>query len=327
MTVLSAVPFKEAHELNKDLNPPNNVKFLPGYRQISLRNTQDLYPFLSKDPRTPDLEKIGQRLWWMTKQSSAHVAPLHHQAVKLRRIVVTENPELHLVWYYDLIYIKQLPKYLLSYKFWSTYLTTTSPMSISAAERELLERSALGFLRTYWHLIKYESDFNIAQEMRLIPPTAAWESFSAFIAPFQLIRDDDVTERCRYGQIRLSRLNLYGKLFLRRRYFHNIYGQYDTYFSRLYGPLLFIFGLVSLFLNSLQVELAVEPLVTTQWPRFWTFSRRLAVLFVGFVFAVLLVLVCLFIAKFATEWFFAIRDRRRRLRKDLIRKSDRTAGV
>lgn len=315
------MPFVKGHELNGELKNPNDAKFLPGYPQISLHDTQDLYSFLSKDLCTPDLENLAPRLWWMTKQSSAHVSPLHHQAMKLRRIVITENPELHLIWYYDLIYIKPLPKYLLSHTFWRIYLAGPASKSISIAERNLLERSALGFLRTYWHLVKYESDFNIAKEMRLIPSTATWESFSVFLSNLKSIEDEDVTGRYHYGQIRLSRLNFYGKFFLGRRYFHNVHGQYDTYFSRLYGPLFFIFGMVSLLLNVLQVEMAVEPLIVSQWPRFWTFSRHLGVLFVGFVFLVLIVFICLFVSKFVTEWFFAFRDRNRRLRRLIERRS------
>jgi hypothetical protein len=42
--------------------------------------------------------------------------------MKRREIVVTEDPRLHLVWIYDRVFIKPLPKYLLSHDFWQIYL-------------------------------------------------------------------------------------------------------------------------------------------------------------------------------------------------------------
>jgi hypothetical protein len=44
--------------------------------------------------------------------------------MKRREIVVTEDPRLHLVWIYDRVFIKPLPKYLLSHDFWQIYLLT-----------------------------------------------------------------------------------------------------------------------------------------------------------------------------------------------------------
>ncbi|KAJ8058481.1 hypothetical protein OCU04_012669 [Sclerotinia nivalis] len=105
----------------------------------------------------------------MSTQSSTHIRPLHHQGVKLRDIVISENLELHLIWYYDKIFIKPVPKYLLSFDFWHTYLISpTSPLGL---EREIIKRSVLGFLRTYRYLVQYESDFNIIIEKRLLPET------------------------------------------------------------------------------------------------------------------------------------------------------------
>lgn len=313
-TANPAFPFSEDHELNIEIkisdNPPNA---LPGYPQILLQNTQELYPFLLEDLCTPTLEKLAPRLWWMSTQSSAHIAPLHHQAVKLRQIVLSENPELHLIWYYDRIFIKPIPKYLLSHAFWRNYLVPSLPATVSEGECKLIERSALGFLRTYLYLVKYESDFDIAKEKRLIPSEVTWERFSAFKSDLKAIEDAHVTERYHYGEIRLSRLNFYIKFLLGRSAFHNVHGQYSTYFSRFYGPLLFIFGMISLLLSALQVELSVEPLIANQWPRFWALSRWLSVVFAGFILLLVSILLLILVNKILTEWYFAFRDRHRRL--------------
>ena len=42
-------------------------------------------------------------------QSSADISPLHRQRVKGRAVIVTEDPKLYLVWFYDHIFIKPLP--------------------------------------------------------------------------------------------------------------------------------------------------------------------------------------------------------------------------
>lgn len=187
---------------------------------------------------------MSPRLWWLSTQSSTHIGPLHYQIVKLRNIVISENPELHLVWYYDRIFIKPLSKYLLSFDFWNIYLI--SPTSRLGLEKEIIRRSALGFLRIYRYLVHYESDSNIAMEKRLLPEGTTWESFSRFA--FNL-RSIDVTGRYAYGEIRLSRLNFYIKIILGKRTFHKIHGQYGAYFARFYAPILFILGIISIILN------------------------------------------------------------------------------
>ncbi|PQE25013.1 UDP-N-acetylglucosamine transferase subunit alg13 protein [Rutstroemia sp. NJR-2017a WRK4] len=147
-------PFAKEHELYKRLCGPDEALQLPGYPQILLQDTTELATFISKDLRILILEKI------------AHIGPLYHQAMKLRNIIISENPELHLVWYYNRIFIKPLPKYLLSFDFWNIYLI--SPASILGLEREIIRYSVLGFLYTYRYLVCYKSDFNIVIEKKLL---------------------------------------------------------------------------------------------------------------------------------------------------------------
>jgi hypothetical protein len=276
---LLKTPFAIEHELNSELPSSGAAQRLPGYPQILLTDITGLETFLSKDLRTPILEALSHRLWWMSTQSSAHVWPLHHQAVKLRNIVISENPELHLIWYYDRIFIKPLPKYLLSFDFWNKYLTS-QPSSLGR-EREIIRRSALGLLRSYQYLVQYESDFNIAIEKGFLPKAITWEGFSRFASDLSKIKDSDVTSRYAFGEIRLSRLNFYIKIILGKRTFHKVDGQYGAYFARFYGPILFILGMASIVLNALQLEMAVENLDKVQWQRVWALSRWTSILTVG----------------------------------------------
>ncbi|KAM0310595.1 hypothetical protein ACHAO8_007961 [Botrytis cinerea] len=306
-------PFEKEHELYDGLHSLNEAQRLPGYPQVLLQDTIETAKFLSKDLRTPVLEKLSPRLWWMSTQSSAHVGSLHHQAVKLRNIVISENPELHLIWYYDRIFIKPIPKYLLSFDFWHTYLI--SPTSPLGSEREITKRSALGFLRTYRYLVQYESDFNIALEKRLLPEATTWESFSRFALNLRRIDDADVTGRYEFGEIRLSRLNFYIKIILGKSTFHKVYSQYGAYFGRFYGPILFILGIASIVLNALQLEMAVESLGSTPWQSVRDISRYTSVLAAVTLCGIASVLFLILVFRIAAEWYHACRDRRQQRRR------------
>jgi hypothetical protein len=310
----SVKPFKKSHELYKN---DNNSGSLPGYPQVSLDDITELWNFIQKDICAPTLEALSPRLWWMSKQSSAHIWPLHYQAIKLRNIVVSENPELHLVWYYDRIFIKPLPKYLLSLDFWDIYLKSQPPLL--GPEHEIIKRSALGLLRSYRYLVQYESDFCVAQEKHLIPSTATWESFSLFLLDLRWINDEDVTGRYAFGEIRLSRLNFYIKFFLWKSTFHKIDGQYGAYFARFYGPFFFIFGILSVLLSALQVEMAVESATSDIWYRFGIFARWTSVIVMVVIGLIACSLLILLFVKILTEWYFAFNDRNRRRMARAIR--------
>ncbi|CAG8983150.1 hypothetical protein HYALB_00014076 [Hymenoscyphus albidus] len=133
--------------------------------------------------------------------------------------------------------------------------------------RDAIRKAALGYLRTYRYLIQHESDFRIAKQdhLCLVPHGVGWVAFCRFISALDQIKDANVSGRYRYGELRLSRLNFYAPFFLRKFHFEQIHGQYGDYFARLYGPILFIFAIVSTILNSMQVGLAVDQVATTHW--------------------------------------------------------------
>jgi len=254
----------------------------------------------------------------MSTQSSANVNPLHRQRVKGREIIVTEDPRLHLVWIHDRVFIKPLPSYLLSHAFWEQFLLSKSSTLTDC--RDAIRSAAMGYLRTYRHLIQHESDFVIAQQdhLRLVPKDVSWTQFCGFISDIISIQDTDVSDRYCYGELRLSRLNLYAPLFLRKFHYEQVHGQYGDYFARLYGPILFIFAVVSTILNSMQVEIAVEQVSAGHWEALWPISRWFSTISLVGTAVISLCLVLLWLWMIVDEWLYTTRCllRRRQERRN-----------
>lgn len=268
-----APPFSKKNQLCNELDciqdsHPISVShtpsvFLPGQPCIKVTDSTRLDEFLTKEFWAQDLENISHKLWMMTTPSSSNINPLHRQLVKGREIVVTEEPGLHLVWIHDRIFIKPIPTYLMSHVFWTAFLLNQTTSFLTAIDRDSLKKATLGYLRTYEHLIRHESDFLIAQQenLRLVPRHVDWTQFCRFVSEFSKIQDVDVSGRYQYGELRLTRLNFYAKFLLGKSRYEQIHGQYGDYFARLYGPVLFIFAIASTILNSMQVELASEQIL------------------------------------------------------------------
>lgn len=184
---------------------------------------------------------------------------------------------------------------------------------------EKISKTALGYLRTYSYLITHESDFHIAQEQRLVPKDITWTQLSNFMMRFGSITDDEVATRFHYGEIRLTRLNFYTRLILHKRNFQRVHGQYGTYFESFYGPLLFTFAILSLFLNAMQVEMGVEQVnVNRQWLGFWDLCRGFSVVCLVVGFGLGLWLGGLFLYKFVMEWVYALSQHRIRKARNVI---------
>jgi hypothetical protein len=113
-------PFGQFDELPeaRDGSCPN----LPGHPRVKLADHEALYKFLQREIWAEELEAISHRLWWLSTVNSRNISPLHRQIVQRRNIVVTEEAKLHLTWFQDQIFIKPIPKYLMSHSFWVEYL-------------------------------------------------------------------------------------------------------------------------------------------------------------------------------------------------------------
>jgi hypothetical protein len=309
-------PFSKTQQLCRDLEADEagaqTITSLPGHPWLMLNDPSRMTQFLENEFWAQDLETLAPNLWVMSTPLSTNVNPLHRQRVKGREIVVTEEPRLHLVWFHDRIFIKPLPKYILSHRFWEVFLVNKS--SCLGQRRDAIRRAALGHLRTYRYLIRHESDFTIAKQdhLRLLPQDMGWAEFCRFISAFDHIKDTDVSGRYSYGELRLSRLNFYAPFFLRKFHFEQIHGQYGDYFARLYGPILFIFAAVSTILSTMQVELAVDQVSSLHWVSLWPVFRYFSTIVLVGTVLTSLCFILLWLWMFLNEWLYTIKSRRQR---------------
>jgi hypothetical protein len=301
-------PFHKDDQLNDDLDA--SLDYLPGYPRIKMSNHKRLFDFISRELWSQDLESISDRLWWMSKQDSSNISPLHRQRVKGREIIVTEDPRLHLVWIDDRIFLKPLPQYITSYVFWDTFMSDPSTYGAAVG----LRKAALGYLRTYFHLIQYESDLRIAQDpaLYLVPKEVTWPQFCQFTALFNDITDSEVSGRYHYGEIRLTRLNYYAPVLLGRSHYQRVDYQYRAYFARLQRPAISAFAFFSILLNCFQVNLAASDSDKRYSSAVLFACSYWCSTLIGCVTGLLLLMVVsLFFFKVIGEWRFAIADRLR----------------
>ncbi|KAL7942609.1 hypothetical protein V8C42DRAFT_331454 [Trichoderma barbatum] len=257
--------------------PQHEIDFIdhiPGEPAISLDEIDD---FLQREFATPILDELYNVLHRFARKLSTNIDPLHEQIFKGRSIVVAENPRFHLVRRERSIFIKPIPVCLLNHEFWAYYLAsglhTTRELSSSplshASDRtfsvsDSYRAMALGYLRSYSHLIQHQSDFRIAKDHGLIPEDITWARWSKFISAFRLLHDEKVARRYHYGQRRLTRLNWAIFLFRPKsagkslKFYHESPWSVSVFVRYAAVPLAFIFASVSLILSSMQVMLTVS---------------------------------------------------------------------
>lgn len=321
-------PFLKVDELYKGLNNNNGVQkdnsfgeiTLPEYPSTTLEDITTIAHLVDADFWCQDLETIAPHLWVMSTQSGANINPLHRQKVKGREIVITEEPRLHLVWIHDRIFIKPLPRYILSHTFWETFFNDKSnPLGDRKHE---IQCAALGFLRTYFYLIQRESDLIIAQQdsLHLVPKDIQWSGFCRFMSQIRNVEDAKVSYRYQYGELRLSRLNFYAPLFLGKFHFEQVHGQCSDYFARFYGPVLFIFAVISTVLNCMQIILTAEQVSSVHWVSFWSICRWFSTVSLIMIAAISSLFTGLWLWRFLDEWVYALRALHKR-RKDMLSQS------
>lgn len=243
--------FDERHEALRGLQDTHT---LPDRPTISLGDEAAVATFLARELGTERLERIYWMLFLVARRQN--ISSLHHQLVKGRQIVLTERPDLHLVWNYDRIFIKPLPRCLLNHSFWDAQL---QPSLVDPDKlKQQLRLDAQGFVRTYAWLITHESDFDLAQKLRLLPQELDWHTWSHFIQGFALLRDTQVAPRYHYGELRLARLNFWSRVLLRGSYFE-VYDSYGLFFARFGGPYLLVYGAVAVVLAALQTAAQIDP--------------------------------------------------------------------
>ncbi len=322
MPPISQPPFSSRYQLRHQISP---IDFLPE-GQAALSEDEELpslaavHDFLKRELDTPILNELYPHLSLVAKKASDHIDPLHRQRIQRRNIVIAEDPALHLVWYYDTLYLKPIPQCLYNYGFWEDFLLLSTskcpetPETSGASSNSHICRTALGYLRSYSFLIRHESDYLIAQRADLIPKEITYHEFRRFILPFRSIPDEYVSPRYHFGQLRLTRLN-YAVRLLRPStmggtifaYYHGRYWQTGDYLRRFGTPLLFFFAAFSVVLSAMQVVLAA--LGQDAWANFvrvsWGFSVAVIILITGLAVSTILGVVGLLV----TQAQFALRMR------------------
>lgn len=176
-----------------------------------------------------------------------------------RQIYITEDPNVHLVWHQQKIFLKPLPNFLFNHQAWSEYI----------CPREDVYKSACGLLLSYTWLIQRHSDFLIAHSHNLLPPSTTWLHWTSFISEFlkhiNTSSLHQVDKRYHYGEVRLSRLNtlyrLLPSLFSLHHLTHGFLSPsswYQEFFKRHFAWLFAAFAYITVLLSAMQVGLATE---------------------------------------------------------------------
>jgi hypothetical protein len=291
---LTEPPFAFSSQLNHSLdycprertlrlvNSSNNLSGsrpnrLPGSPHVELSDTAGILKQTHVDVTTEDFNKFARKNRNKISFNSDPISSLTKNIVLGRQIVISEDVGLHCIWDDDRIFFKPIPYYLLSYGFWSWLLRAdleskeigdyrngqdeskeikASPTHLE--ERENIITSACGLLRTYTHIIRYRSDFDIAARAGLVPIDATFEDLILFLEPFKDLPDSMISDRWCYGEIQLQTLNMVS-FFTRLKPYHRLHrNRYNAFFLRYYGPTLFVFATFSVALSAMQVALAVR---------------------------------------------------------------------
>ena len=279
--------------------------FRPSQQSISLGKSEVIRSSLEADLCSTRLDQLAPYIWLVSTPVHSNITPLHAHGVHNRAIILTEDPALHLVWVRGRIFIKPLPAYLLSHQFWTSCL-----LESQVEDREHIKKAALGFLRSYYYLIMHPSDLRVAQrqDLQLVPPNITWEQWCSFSASFCSITNSAVSPRYHYGKLQLPRLNWLMRIFMRQLDYYYLEGTYSDYFARFYGPLLFMFGVLSVLLSAMQVGMAVEAVESRQWTSFWTTCRWFSVACLAFVGFILTGLIAVFTIKSLDETIYTVRS-------------------
>jgi hypothetical protein len=255
--------------------------------------SKDVHEFLESELSLRRLDELSEYLWL----AGARRPPtqLHLQVALGRNIVLADRIDLHLLWNGDgRIFVKPIPRFLLSPEFWRTHLSCVEHCRCFCNSREIaaardasienhptterrqspitckdhLRKAALGFLYTYACLVSTESDFHIAVEKRLLPrepddSTITWTRWQYLVR--ELIAQhhpDKIHPRFLRAELRLSRINAIhrtSKLLFAQAYFGG-WNNYSSFFRDNLAWIAAITAYMVLILTAMQVGLSTEHL-------------------------------------------------------------------
>lgn len=256
-------PYPQWASLIQDVPPlsegiPKTLVVLPGNTTIQ---SSRLKSYIDRCLDVSRLDALYHSLWFAGRPGN--VRPLHRQKMMERRIVVTEQADLHMAWIDDRIYLKPLPPWLVHYEFFVTYICS-SGIAPGATNRLFLYEDAVGFLESYVKLIRDESDFRMAIDLGLLVQGIQWKHWSLFAASFESTLQNhpeiSVSRRYHFGELRLFRLNLLHRFWLGHWIsgYHLQHTNFSSFFGRNFTWPLITFAYVTTILNAMQVVLASE---------------------------------------------------------------------
>lgn len=277
--------------------------------------SDDVDQYLRKDLDVSRLNAIHSILWMAGRPLNAR--PLHRYVMLDMRLLRTEQADMHILRVGDRVFLKPLPHYLLSYRFWHEYL---------CADPEL-HKLACGLLVSYVWLIITDLDLKIARENHLLPLNADWRWWKSFVSCLLSKIDanslDQVNKRYHYGELRLARVNtIYRIRFAHTHFIRGYlygYNRYVVFFQRNFGWMVVIFAYFSLVLSAMQVGVSVDRL--EKHKAFMDASYGFVVFSIVLVAAIVGFVVVLFVGIFTTNTILSIRHtyRKRKYRKALAR--------
>jgi hypothetical protein len=225
---------------------------------VRLSGDELLARFLDDDLDLSRLARIQKLLWMCGRPLNARA--LHRNLVLGRRIVVTEQADLHLLTYADIVFVKPLPAYLLCEAVWERHLNP-SPKRHAAA---------CGLLLSYIWLVRSPHDFRIAEKEGLLPAGLRWPHWRCIVDDALRYIDadalDQVHVRYTFGELRLGRINsIYRTRFIFTNFVRGYlygYNRYAPFLERNVAWILGVSVLFSLILSAMQVGTGVDPLKT-----------------------------------------------------------------
>lgn len=327
-TNITLPPFDATSEL---INDPTAASYIRSHipHLSPTQPTDDIRAYLLQELQTPVLNELYPHLWLIARKSSDHIDALHVQRVKCRTIIVVEDAKLHLIWYDATIYVKPIPPLLLNHNFWANHLvpqpntangntTGVRPLPINPTTLTEPALSALGFMRTYFHLIKHESDFLLAQESRLLPQNIDYLPLKHLLNTFEFLPPEAVSPRYHFGQLRHTNLNWAVRLFQPASLgsrpswtYHQRHWQMTQVIRNVGAPLLAVFAIISLALSAMQVVLAATPAVDVNWPSFDRVSLWFSVVVLALQAFVILVVTLGVFFVLLNQLQFSVRQRLR----------------
>jgi len=233
--------------------------------------------FLSVELRVDELNDVLGHLW-MAGLAAHQIRALHLHQIYNRQVVLCEKIKLHLVWAQSQVFIKPIPYCMLHHGFFEKYIM---------ADPEL-KPLALGFLSTYLRLIQYESDLQVALDLKLVPQGITWSAWLTFSAqltealqsaprphphsssskssppnrsnstsgtnPPPFVRFNNRWDR---GELRLTRLNLIFRLFRgNMRGYQSLDAELTSLFAPFFATVILLFAYIGVALSAFSVAQA-----------------------------------------------------------------------